>query len=96
MRLIIRNDYDAVSEWVGKFIDSFLLYVKLIILLAHYIKERINQFGPTKSRPFVLGLPTGSSPLSTYKRLVEFYKEGKLSFKHVVTFNMDEYVGIPR
>lgn len=96
MRLIIRNDYDAVSEWVGKFTHTLLLYVRLIILLAHYIKERINQFGPTKSRPFVLGLPTGSSPLSTYKRLVEFYKEGKLSFKHVVTFNMDEYVGIPR
>ncbi|KAG0770229.1 hypothetical protein G6F57_000556 [Rhizopus arrhizus] len=82
MRLIIRNDYDAVSEWV--------------VYEAHYIKERINQFEPTKSRPFVLGLPTGSSPLNTYKRLVEFCKEGKLSFKYVVTFNMDEYVGISR
>ncbi|KAG2202236.1 hypothetical protein INT47_002155 [Mucor saturninus] len=79
MRLVIRNDYDEVSEWV-----------------AHYIKERINQFEPTKDRPFVLGLPTGSSPLSVYKRLAEFCKQGKLSFKHVITFNMDEYVGIPR
>ncbi|RCH79909.1 Glucosamine-6-phosphate isomerase 1 [Rhizopus stolonifer] len=79
MRLIIRNDYDEVSEWV-----------------AHYIKERINQFEPTKDRPFVLGLPTGSSPMNAYRRLAEFVKEGKLSFKHVVTFNMDEYVGIPR
>ncbi|EIE80468.1 glucosamine-6-phosphate isomerase 1 [Rhizopus delemar RA 99-880] len=80
MRLIIRNDYDAVSEWV--------------VYEAHYIKERINQFEPTKSRPFVLGLPTGSSPLNTYKRLAEFCKEGKLSFKYVVTFNMDEYLFI--
>ncbi|GAA5817276.1 Glucosamine-6-phosphate isomerase 2 [Mucor flavus] len=79
MRLVIRNDYDQVSEWV-----------------AHYIKERINQFEPSKDRPFVLGLPTGSSPLSAYRRLAEFCQEGKLSFKHVVTFNMDEYVGIPR
>ncbi|MDE5972861.1 MAG: glucosamine-6-phosphate deaminase, partial [Muribaculaceae bacterium] len=43
-----------------------------------------------------LGLPTGSSPLGMYRRLVELHKEGKVSFKNVVTFNMDEYVGIPR
>jgi len=43
----------------------------------------------------VLGLPTGSSPEGTYKLLVQFVEEGKLSFKHVVTFNMDEYCGIP-
>lgn len=63
---------------------------------ARYLKKRINDFNPTKERPFVLGLPTGSSPLTTYKRLVEFHKKGELSFKHVITFNMDEYVGIPK
>ena len=31
-----------------------------------------------------------------YKKLIEFYEEGKLSFKYVKTFNMDEYVGLPR
>ena len=36
---------------------------------------------------------TGSTPLGTYRKLVEFYKAGKLSFKYVKTFNMDEYVG---
>jgi len=41
-------------------------------------------------------LPTGSSPKGTYKELVRLYQEGKVSFKHVVTFNMDEYVGIPK
>ena len=41
------------------------------------------------------GLPTGSSPLGTYRCLVELYKAGKVNFEHVVTFNMDEYVGIP-
>lgn len=35
----------------------------------------------------------GSTPLGTYKKLIEFHKAGKLSFKNVVTFNMDEYVG---
>lgn len=43
----------------------------------------------------MLGLPTGSSPIPTYKHLITLVKAGKLSFKHVVTFNMDEYVGLP-
>lgn len=63
--------------------------------VAEYVRRRINEFNPTADRPFVLGLPTGSSPVPTYQKLVQFYKEGSLSFEHVVTFNMDEYVGIP-
>ncbi len=49
-----------------------------------------------EERPYVLGLPTGSSPIGVYKRLVEANKKGEVSFKNVVTFNMDEYVGLPR
>jgi len=64
--------------------------------VADYIRKRITDFDPTPERPFVLGLPTGSTPEPVYKYLVEFYKEGRLSFENVVTFNMDEYVGIPR
>lgn len=61
---------------------------------AQYIANRINDFNPSKSRPFVLGLPTGSSPVGTYRELVNLNKDGKVSFENVVTFNMDEYVGI--
>ncbi|KAG8989801.1 Glucosamine-6-phosphate isomerase (Glucosamine-6-phosphate deaminase) (GNPDA) (GlcN6P deaminase) [Tulasnella sp. JGI-2019a] len=60
-----------------------------------YIAKRINDFNPTEERPFVLGLPTGSSPIPTYQYLIKLVKDGKLSFRHVVTFNMDEYVGLP-
>lgn len=63
---------------------------------ARYVMKRINDFKPGPDKYFVLGLPTGSTPLGTYKKLVEFHKQGKLSFKYVKTFNMDEYVGIPR
>lgn len=52
-------------------------------------------FRPTKDKPFVLGLPTGSTPLGMYRLLIEMVKEGKLSFANVVTFNMDEYIGLP-
>ena len=62
---------------------------------AKYIIKKINEFSPTTTNPFVLGLPTGSTPLGTYKRLIEAYKNREVTFKNVVTFNMDEYVGIP-
>ena len=64
--------------------------------VADYIATKINQFSPTIDRPFVLGLPTGSTPMGVYKKLIELCKEGKVSFIHVITFNMDEYVGIPK
>ncbi len=62
---------------------------------ARYIAQKIKTFSPTQDRPFVLGLPTGSTPLATYKALIALYQSGEVSFEHVVTFNMDEYVGIP-
>ena len=62
---------------------------------AQHIVERINAFNPTENKPFILGLPTGSTPIGTYKELIRLHREGKVSFRHVVTFNMDEYVKIP-
>ena len=49
-----------------------------------------------KMIPFVLGCPTGSSPLGMYKELIDLNKKGIVSFQNVVTFNMDEYVGLPK
>jgi glucosamine-6-phosphate deaminase len=63
---------------------------------ANYVAKKINDFGPNESKPFVLGLPTGSSPLGMYRELIELNKAGKVTFKNVVTFNMDEYVNIPQ
>lgn len=62
---------------------------------AGLVIDRISAASPTPEKPFVLGLPTGSSPIGLYKGLVKAYEEGRVSFKNVVTFNMDEYVGIP-
>ncbi len=61
---------------------------------ANYIAKKINDANPSEKKPFVLGLPTGSTPLGTYKHLIKLNKEGKVSFKNVITFNMDEYVGL--
>ena len=71
-------------------------YEKLSQWTANYIVQKIKAFAPSADQPFVLGLPTGSSPLGVYRELVRLYRDGQISFRYVVTFNMDEYVGIPR
>lgn len=63
--------------------------------IAEYIVYKIQQFRPTQNKPFVLGLPTGSSPLGIYQELINQNRAGKISFQNIVTFNMDEYVGLP-
>jgi glucosamine-6-phosphate deaminase len=62
---------------------------------ANYVARRINAAGQDPEKPFVLGLPTGSSPIGMYSKLAVLCREGKVSFANVVTFNMDEYVGLP-
>ena len=63
---------------------------------AHYVAAKIKAANPTAEKPFVLGCPTGSSPLGMYKGLIDLNKKGIVSFENVVTFNMDEYVGLPK
>lgn len=70
-------------------------YEQLSRWAAEHVIKRINDFKPTPERKFVLGLPTGSSPVGMYRNLVKACKEGRVSFKNVLTFNMDEYVGLP-
>lgn len=71
-------------------------YVGISQWAADYVVQKINAAAPTAAKPFVLGLPTGSSPLGMYRALVAAHQAGRVSFEHVVTFNMDEYVGIPQ
>ena len=70
-------------------------YQKLSQWAAEHVIKRINEFNPTPDHKFVLGLPTGSSPVGMYNYLVAACREGRVSFKNVLTFNMDEYVGLP-
>ncbi len=67
-------------------------YENMGLWAAAYIMRKIRQH--TADRPFVLGLPTGSSPLGTYTALINFHNKGLISFQNVSTFNMDEYVGL--
>uniref|UniRef100_A0A0B7AK85 Glucosamine-6-phosphate isomerase n=1 Tax=Arion vulgaris TaxID=1028688 RepID=A0A0B7AK85_9EUPU len=71
-------------------------YDQVSVWAAKYVKKSINDFKPDQDKYFTLGLPTGSTPLGMYRKLIEFHKAGKLSFKYVKTFNMDEYVDLAR
>ena len=81
MRVVIQDNYEKMCAWA-----------------ANHIVGKINghNAGPEKDRPFVLGLPTGSSPIGVYWELIRMNRAGDVSFANVVTFNMDEYLGLPR
>lgn len=79
MRIIVKDNYDDTCYWLACYIKNTI------------IKHTLND---NNKRPFILGLPTGSSPIGIYKYLIDFYNRNELSFKNVITFNMDEYVGL--
>ncbi len=79
--LIIRDDAASVGDYIGNYIcrrysTMFSVQAEIDIVSRSL---RINDFRPTPEKPFVLGLPTGSSPIPTYKRLIALVKDGKLS-----------------
>lgn len=62
---------------------------------ARYVAKKINEKAAVSDKPFVIGLCTGSTPIETYEELIRLVKTGEVSFKNVISFNMDEYVGLP-
>jgi glucosamine-6-phosphate deaminase len=62
--------------------------------VATHVIDKIKKANSDRKNPFVLGLPTGGSPLPVYKEFIKRHKAGEISFKNVITFNMDEYVGL--
>ncbi|ORY14818.1 hypothetical protein BCR34DRAFT_585573 [Clohesyomyces aquaticus] len=97
-RLIIRDDAQNASKYIADYIiGTNALHVPQEPTSTNTeSQERINTFDPSPEKPFVLGLPTGTSPVLVYENLVQRYKAGDISFRNVITFNMDEYVGISR
>lgn len=71
-------------------IKIFKSYDELSEFCADLVKDEIEK----KEGRFVLGLATGSSPVGMYNKLSELTKKGELSFKNVVSVNLDEYVGL--
>lgn len=70
-----------------KFVEKSL--DEIYDLIAEEIIELVN-----RKNDCILGLATGSSPIGVYDRLIKAYQDGRVSFKNVKTFNLDEYVGL--
>lgn len=64
-------------------------YEEMSQIACNYIIERLNSF----EKP-VLGLATGSTPEGLYRHFVDAYNKGDVSFRHVNTFNLDEYINL--
>ncbi len=65
-------------------------YAELSKKGAMIIAEQVNN-----KKDSILGLATGSTPLGVYKELAQMYEQGKIDFSKVITFNLDEYYGLP-
>ena len=72
------------------FVDSEAAVRELATAISDFIRQRQMQ-----NRSAVLGLATGSTPVKLYQELIRLHREEGLSFKNVVTFNLDEYYGLP-
>ncbi|MEN1783611.1 MAG: glucosamine-6-phosphate deaminase [Bacteroidota bacterium] len=76
--------YERIQTIIHENSEKASFYVASEI--ARLIQEKKEQ-----GQMAVLGLATGSTPTKVYEYLVNFYKEGRLSFENVITFNLDEY-----
>lgn len=72
---------------IVKFNDSMEISKAVSEIIVNQVKSKPNS---------VLGFATGASPVETYKRMIESYQKGEVSFKNITTFNLDEYCGLDR
>ncbi|MDM5225318.1 glucosamine-6-phosphate deaminase [Cytobacillus sp. NJ13] len=64
-------------------------YEQMSKTAADYIIRKVRKLPEA-----TLGLATGSTPVGTYKKLIEDHQDNKTSYKNVTTFNLDEYIGL--
>ena len=89
---IAHHPAGAVEETRFEKIDNLVFSnsVTASVSVAHEIANLIRR-KQSEGKTCVLGLATGSSPVKVYDELVRMHKEEGLSFKNVITFNLDEY-----
>ncbi len=66
-------------------------YDRMSKLAAKFIADELR-----RKPALVLGLATGSTPIGMYQELIRMHKEEGLDFSKVITFNLDEYIGLPK
>ena len=96
---MITKNYIAKGEGANRFekvaVQIYDRPADAVKAVAQEIADLIKA-NAAKSEKCVLGLATGSSPIKLYQELVRMHKEEGLSFKNVITFNLDEYMPMPK
>lgn len=96
---MITKNYIAKGEGADRFekvpVQIYDKPSEAVKAVAREIADLIRT-NTAKSEKCVLGLATGSSPIKLYQELVRMHKEEGLSFKNVITFNLDEYLPMPK
>lgn len=92
----LKKQYKSQSKHVLRFEKIPTLIYKDAISASKEVAQEIAKIIKTKEGKCVLGLPTGSTPIFIYEELVRLHEEEGLSFKNVITFNLDEYYPMPK
>jgi len=86
----MNTNYESITRHEKLPVEIFESSAEASRHVAHQVAELIRG-KEAKGQMCVLGLATGSSPISVYEELVRMHREEGLSFKNVITFNLDEY-----
>lgn len=96
---MVTKNYIAKGEGADRFekvpVQIFEKPAAAVKAVANEIANLIRSKA-AKGEMCVLGLATGSSPIKLYQELVRMHKEEGLSFKNVISFNLDEYMPMPK
>lgn len=93
MKYFSRQDIDLTDSFEQVPVDIYKNSVEGSLAVAREIAGLIR-FKETESKPCILGLATGSTPKNLYAELVRMHQEEGLSFKNVISYNLDEYYPI--
>lgn len=102
MRLVILDTSASVGDWAARYVMKRIRDFNpgpknyFVLGLPTGMCAGFESFIGGRKAKKCFRCILGSTPLAMYKRLIQFHKEGKISFKFVKTFNMDEYVNLPR
>ena len=84
--------YEKIPVTIFEHEQSAMLYVADIV--CESIKAHENEY--KGSKPFVLGLSTGKTPIGLYRELVNRYERGEIDFRNVVVYSLDEFYPIQK
>lgn len=95
----MKNNYKLDYELPGssektRFEKIHNLWFKEALTASKAVAGEIAEAIKAAKKPFVLGLATGSSPIEIYRELVRLHQYESLSFRNVISFNLDEYLGL--